>query len=171
MKNIPSKNRNYKPTKIGDSLQNIKQKFKYRFGDLEFTIHSKWHQIVGPFFAENSEPLKISSIFSEKSEANEDIYQKFLHVNVTPTIALEFQHFQNKIVEKINSFFGYSAIKGIKIHQKFINVNENKKKYNNMEFKISSKKIKEIKNTNPKINDKQLQQSIINLGISIENDK
>jgi len=171
MKNIPTKNRNYKPTKIADSLKDIKQKFKSRFGNLEFTIHSKWLQIVGPFFAENSEPLKISSIFAEKSESNEDVYYKFLHVNVTPAIAVEFQHFQNKIVEKINSFFGYSAIKGIKIHQKFININDNKKKYNNMKFKISSKKIEEIKNTNPKINDKQLQKSIINLGISIENDE
>ena len=62
MKNIPTKNRNYKPTKIADSLKDIKKKFKSRFGNLEFTIHSKWLQIVGPFFAENSEPLKISSI-------------------------------------------------------------------------------------------------------------
>ena len=33
---------------------------------------------------------------------------------------LEFQHFQDKIIEKINSYFGYKAIKGIKIHQQFI---------------------------------------------------
>ena len=69
MKNIASKNRNYKPSKIGDSLRNINQKFQYRFGKLEFTIYSKWLQIVGPFFAENSEPLKIVSIFVEKNES------------------------------------------------------------------------------------------------------
>ena len=42
-----------------------------------------------------------------------------LHVNVTPAAALEFQHFQDKIIEKINSYFGYKAIKGIKIHQQY----------------------------------------------------
>ena len=171
MKNIASKNRNYKPSKIGDSLRNINQKFQYRFGKLEFTIYSKWLQIVGPFFAENSEPLKIVSIFVEKNESNEDVFHKFLHVNVTPSIAVEFQHFQNKIVEKINSFFGYSAIRGIKIHQKLVINNNNNIKYSNIKYKNTSKIIEEIKSTNPKINDKKLQQSIINLGISIETDE
>ena len=44
------------------------------------------------------------------------IYMLMLH----PAAAVEFQHFQNKIIEKINSFFGYEAIHGIKIHQKLI---------------------------------------------------
>ena len=34
-------------------------------------------------------------------------------------LRVEFQHFQNKILEKINSFFGYKAIHHIKIHQNF----------------------------------------------------
>ncbi len=169
MKNIPSKNRNYKVTKIADSLSNINKKFLFKFGKLEFIIHSKWQQIVGPFFAENSEPLKISSILIEKNNSDENIDQKFLHVNVSPVIALEFQHFNNKIVEKINSYLGYSAIKGIKIHQKLIK-NNNNIKFQNVKSINNTKIIEEIKNTNPKINDKKLQQSIINLGISIEND-
>ena len=170
MKKIPSKNRNYRATKISDSLSNINKKFLYRFGKLEYIIHSKWQQIVGPFFADNSEPLKISSIVIEKNDANDNINQDFLHVNVNPAIALEFQHFHNIIVEKINSYLGYSAIKGIKIHQKLFKSNNNIK-YRNIRNIDKNKIIEEIKNTNPKINDKKLQQSIINLGISIENDK
>ena len=33
----------------------------------------------------------------------------YLHVNVSPAAAIEFQHFQDKIIEKINSYFGYKA--------------------------------------------------------------
>ena len=30
-----------------------------RFGKNEFIIHSKWNEMVGDFFAEYSEPLKL----------------------------------------------------------------------------------------------------------------
>ena len=92
-------------------------------------------------------------------------------MNVNPSIAVEFQHFQNKIIEKINSFFGYKAIHGIKIHQKLINkinhLNKNKNKYNK---DLKNKKI-EIKNTTTKINDKELEESLISLGLSIANEE
>ena len=41
-----------------------------------------------------------------------------------PAAAVEFQHFQDKIIEKINSYFGYKAIKGIKIHQLLVKTNQ-----------------------------------------------
>ena len=49
---------------------------------------------------------KITSIPVFSNTKEETIYEKYLHVNVTPSAAVEFQHFQNKIIEKINSFFG-----------------------------------------------------------------
>ena len=97
------------------------------------------------------------------------IYEKYLHVNVTPSAAVEFQHFQNKIIEKINSYFGYKAIKGIKIHQKLVKNENTLNKKNNVNFANKDKKIQEIKKTTPKINDKDLEQSIVNLGLSITN--
>lgn len=109
--------RNFVPIKISDSLRNISKKFLYKFGKLDYTIHAKWAEIVGNFFVNHSEPLKISSIINSVSDDGEKIYDRYLHVNVSPAAALEFQHFQDKIIEKINSYFGYKAIKGIKIHQ------------------------------------------------------
>ena len=97
--------------------------------------------------------------------------KKYLHVNVTPSAAVEFQHFHNKIVEKINSYFGYKAIKGIKIHQQLIKRENIVTKKSNVNFiNIKQKKI-EIKNTISKINDKDLEQSIVNLGLSITNEE
>ena len=172
MTNIPSKsNRKFKPMKISDSLRGINQKFLYKFGKLDYIIHAKWAEIVGSFFIQHSEPQKISSIPQSTNEKGETIYEKYLHVNVTPSAAVEFQHFHNKIVEKINSYFGYKAIKGIKIHQQLIKRENIVTKKSNVNFINIKQKTREIKNTISKINDKDLEQSIVNLGLSITNEE
>ena len=66
---------------------------------------------------------------------------------------------------------GYKVIYGIKIHQKLIKKNKfsTKHKYQKNE-NIKQKKI-EIKNTIEEINDKKLEESILNLGLSITNEE
>ena len=74
-------------------------------------------------------------------------------------------------MEKINSYFGYKAIKGIKIHQKSIkqeNIVSKKNIVNSINIK---QKTSEIKKTISKINDRNLEQSIVNLGLSITNEE
>ena len=169
--NSPKNNRKYKPESIGNALKNFKQKFLYKFGKIDYVIHSKWGEIVGSFFVDHSKPIKITSIIAGDNNEGEAIYEKFLHVNVTPSAAIEFQHFQNKIIEKINSYFGYKAIKGIKIHQKLIQKKSNPPKTKQINFTNIKQKKQEIKNTTPKISDKDLEESILNLGISIINEE
>ena len=168
MTNIPPKNkRNYRPIKIGETLRDVNQKFLYKFGKLDYTIHAKWSEIVGSFFVQHSEPQKIISLPQSVNENGEATYDKYLHVNVTPSAAVEFQHFQNKILEKINSYFGYKAIKGIKIHQKLLKHENTMTKKNHINLLNIKKKTQEIINTTSKINSKDLQQSVVNLGLSI----
>ena len=51
MTNTPQKNnRKFKPIKISDSLRGINQKFLYKFGKLDYIIHTKWAEIVGSLF-------------------------------------------------------------------------------------------------------------------------
>ncbi len=164
-------NRKYKPERIGNSLKNLNKRFLYKFGKIDYIIHSKWNEIVGSFFVNYSKPIKITSIISGKSLTGEAIYDKFLHVNVAPAAAIEFQHFQNKIIEKINSYFGYNAIKGIKIHQKLVQIENKTLKSKQINFTNIKQKKQEIKNTTPKISDKDLEESILNLGVSIINEE
>ena len=167
----PNNNRNFKPVKISESLTTINKNILYKFGKIDYIIHAKWPEIVGVFFVQHTEPQKITSIPAFSNTNEETIYEKYLHVNVTPAAAVEFQHFQNKIIEKINSFFGYKVIYGIKIHQKLIKKNKfsTKHKYQKNE-NIKQKKI-EIKNTIEEINDKELEESLINLGLSVNNEE
>ena len=85
MKNTQlSKNRYYKPMKISESLQGINQKVLYKFGELDYTIHAKWAEIVGSFFIQHSEPQKISSL----SKSKDDLGNIFMH-NMSNSSMLE----------------------------------------------------------------------------------
>ena len=97
----------------------------------------------------------------------EIIYSNLLFVRVSPAAAVEFQHYKDKIIEKINSFFGYKAIVEIRLQQNFLpknnhisNSHQKNKVLNNTEKKI-------IKNDIKKIKDKNLEKSLEKLGQSI----
>ena len=124
----------------------------------------------------NEIPTVPEGLFTKKISVSydEESQEKTLHVLIAPAAAVEFQHFQNKILEKINSFFGYKAIHYIKIHQKFSSKNIHKKQIQNKHFEknLLNKKRNKINDTSQKINDKELENSLFNLGLSIEqNDK
>ena len=159
--------RNFIPLSIADSLRTVNKKFLYKFGKLDYTIHAKWSDIVGNFFVNHSEPQKITSVANSTNDDGETIYDRYLHVNVSPAAALEFQHFQDKILEKINSYFGYKAIVGIKIHQHHVRNDYWKKTNKNINLIERDKNKKEIKESTPKLFNKELEDSIVKLGLSI----
>ena len=164
-------NRNFVPVSIADSLRKINKKFLYKYGKLDFTIHSKWADIVGKFFVNHSEPQKITSVANSVNESGETIYDRYLHVNVSPAAALEFQHFQDKIIEKINSYFGYKAIKGIKIYQHYQQRGNIQKVKKNINLITQEKNKSEIQKSTPNLSNKDLEESIVNLGLSITNEE
>tara|TARA_B110000003_G_C16465033_1_gene463416 strand:+ start:119 stop:634 length:516 start_codon:yes stop_codon:yes gene_type:complete len=165
--NYKKQDRKFVPLTIADSLKSVNKKFLYKFGKLDFTIHAKWSDIVGDFFINHSEPIKITSIPQSTNENGSIIYDRHLHVNVSPAAAIEFQHFQNKIIEKINSYFGYKAIKAIKIHQQFISKNDLTKSKKNVNLINQQKDKKQILKLTPNLSNKKLEESIVNLGLSI----
>ena len=123
-------NRYYKPIKLADSLSGINKNMVNKFGNIYYTIYSKWEEIVGAFFIQYSHPEKITITSQNSKNTIIESQEKTLHVHIAPAAAVEFQHFQNKILEKINSFFGYQAIHRIKIQQNFVSKNTYKFSFN-----------------------------------------
>ena len=122
----------------------------------------------GVFFADHSEPDKISRITEDFNEFEEPIYKNFLHVRVSPAAAVEFQHYKGTIIEKINSFFGYKAITDLRLQQNFI---PEKKIVRNLDMTIQTISEEEeisIKSEIDNIKNKDLEKSIVNLGASIK---
>ena len=159
--------RNFIPQAIGDTLKKINRNFSSRFGKIEFIIHSKWPEIVGSYFNEYSEPKNISKLTDYENEIGETVYKNILNVSVSPSAALEFQHFRDKILEKINSYFGYKAIVHLRIQQNYIpkikvnHINEmDKKELTNNEKELILKKVEKLDNND-------LKKSLIVLGKKI----
>ena len=159
--------RNYVPTKFSDNLEKLHKKYIYKYGKLNYVIFAKWPQIVGKFFADYTKPEKITSI-----PQSGDNIKKILYVKVASSVAIEFQHLKNKIIEKINAFLGYRAIHDIKIYQNLgkINTESNENNLNNNKEDLEKIKSK-IKHTIQKINDKHLEESLLNLGTSISSNE
>ena len=165
-KNSESK-RTYVPKKIGETLVRINKNYSSKFGKIEFLILSKWTQIVGIFFADHSEPDKISRITEEFNEFDEPIYKNFLHVRVSPAAAVEFQHYKDTIMEKINSYFGYKATSDLRLQQNFVPDKKIKHNINLDDQDLSEEEKASIKSEINKIKDEELEKSIVNLGASI----
>ena len=165
-KNNKSK-RAFIPQKIGDTVKKINRKFTSKFGQIEFIIHSNWEKIVGEYFLEFSEPKQISRIPHHQSEVGETIYKNYLNVSVAPAAALEFQHFKDIIIEKINSYFGYKAIIDLRIVQNYIPNYKSIKKNHNGNKMVSKNDLKSLKNKVDKMTNSDLKQSLVDLGINI----
>ena len=163
--------RTFVPKKIGETIGQINKVYSNKYGKIEFLIISKWSQIVGSFFAEYSEPDKISRITEEFNEFDEPIYKNFLHVRVSPAAAVEFQHYKDTIIEKINSFFGYKAIADLRLQQNFIPKKKIKNSLNLSKREFSDEEKKLIKEEIDIIHDKELEKSIVNLGVSIKREE
>jgi len=165
-KNAESK-RTFVPKKIGDNLGKLNRVFSNKYGKIEFLILSKWPQIVGSFFAEHSEPDKISRLTEDFDEFDQPIFKNFLHVRVSPAAAVEFQHYKGTILEKINSFFGYKAIADLRLQQNFIPKKKNEQPLKTASFEITNIEKELVKKEMQNIKDKELENSIVNLGLSI----
>ena len=165
-KNNKSK-RAFIPQSIGDAIKKINRNFTSKYGKLEFIIHSNWSKIVGSYFIEFSEPKNITRVPDYDNDLGETIYKSYLNVSVAPAAAIEFQHFKDIVIEKINSYFGYKAVIDLRIHQNYIsksNISESSRMKNKF---ISENESKKIKNEVGDMKDKDLEESLVNLGINI----
>lgn len=77
---------------------------------------SQWAQIAGPEIAAIAMPLDLK--FQRKGDKEKGgSPQAVLHLAVKPAAALELSYQKNLLIERLNVFFGYPAIKDIKIIQ------------------------------------------------------
>jgi hypothetical protein len=78
-------------------------------GLAEAALISDWPDIIGAALAAESLPLRISR--------GADGTGGTLHIRVSGALALELQHMQPQVIERINGYFGYQAIARIALQQ------------------------------------------------------
>jgi hypothetical protein len=62
-----------------------------------------WASIVGPWLADRCVPFKLTFPPGKRSDA-------VLHLKIESSAALELQHSEQQVLERINAFFGYGAV-------------------------------------------------------------
>jgi hypothetical protein len=92
------------------TLPKVTRRTLGRHGLAEGGLVTDWAAIVGQTIAERSLPLRLSFIGGERREGT-------LHVRVSGALALELQHLEPQVLERINGYFGYRAVGRLKIHQ------------------------------------------------------
>jgi len=79
-------------------------------GFAEAQLVAQWPAIIGDALADSVSPEKLSFSRGERREGT-------LHLRVAPGVALEIQHREPVLVERINAFFGYRAVARLALRQ------------------------------------------------------
>lgn len=124
---------------------------------------SEWTHIAGPEIAPQAIPLDLK--LSRGKEKNQQ-GQAVLHLAVQPAFALEFSYQQNLLIERLNAFFGYPAIKEIKIVQNSEVMNKSSKATIKKRILTATEQQK-IDQIVGKIEENDLQTALKNLGKAI----
>ncbi len=95
---------------IADLMPTIGRTAFRRFGFVQSSVVSRWPEIVGAAHARHCAPESIRFPLGEKSEG-------ILQLVVTPAHAPLIQHVIPEIIERVNRFFGYSAVARVKLRQ------------------------------------------------------
>ena len=102
--------RTYAMLSLAATLPRVTRRTLGRHGLAEGGLIADWTAIVGAMIAERSLPLRLSFAGGERREGT-------LHVRVSGALALELQHLEPQILERINGYFGYRAVGRLRIHQ------------------------------------------------------
>ncbi|CAO3404042.1 DUF721 domain-containing protein [Azospirillum palustre] len=96
------------PRRIGQSVPEVAGKVLGKRGLAFGALITDWPSIVGQQLSLRTAPDKLSFPRGKREEAT-------LHIRAMGAIALELQHLEPQIIERINSFFGYRAVAKIKL--------------------------------------------------------
>ena len=95
---------------IGDLMPEIGRTAFRRFGFVQSSVVTRWHEIVGPVHARVCSPEAIRFPPGEKVEG-------ILQLVVIPAHAPLIQQVTPEIIDRVNRFFGYKAVARVKLRQ------------------------------------------------------
>lgn len=95
--------------RLPDVLTHVLDPAARRRGLLEAKLLTEWPTIVGPGLAARCQPIRLSR--------SADRGDGILVLHVTGTAALELQHSELQVLERINGFFGSPAVSRLRLIQ------------------------------------------------------
>ncbi len=161
----PRKNRGKRlgPRSVADIIGKVMEPVLARRTGMTLDLIKAWPQLVSEEFAKTTRPEKID--WPRRAHEDDPFEPATLVVACESASALFFQHEQGPILERVNVFFGFQAIKRMRIVQKPVLQNDGKKK---APAKILSEEEKlRLQTLVEDIDDPELKKILENLGAGI----
>lgn len=164
-----NKRTNHEPLAVVKNIRPLVQQLLGQKGIMQLEILTHWEDIVGADLAAYSFPEKIEFRQNTKSGG-------VAHLIVpSGAFALELQHRETQIVSKINTYFGYKAVSGIRIRQDgefdFGLCAPKAQKEKNISLLVNDEEKKYIEEISSDVKDDKLKEILIKLGYSVFNQK
>ena len=122
---------------------------------------TRWADIAGPEVAAHSEPLKIQWPRPVEGQPQEPAT---LVLRVEGPVALEIQHASDVILQRVNRFFGWSAVGRLALRQAPLSRRERPRPRPEPDAKL----VAEVAETLSAIEDDELRAALARLGASIK---
>lgn len=153
-----------RPRPVSDLLPGLTKEIFGRKNMLFGKLLAQWVHIVGLEVSARATPLDMK--FQRKAEGSPGASQAVLHLGVQTAYALELSYQKGLLIERLNVFFGYPAIKDIKIIQNSEIMN-NKKSIKSKTRPIPLPEQQRIEALVSHIQENDLQTALKNLGKAI----
>jgi hypothetical protein len=122
---------------------------------------TRWAEIVGPDMAAHCEPLKMQWPRPVEGQPQEPAT---LILRVEGPMALEIQHTSDVVLERVNRFFGWSAVGRLALRQGPLSRRERR----TAPSAPDANEVKQVAQTLSSIEDEQLREALARLGASIK---
>ncbi len=163
------KRTNYEPLAVAKNIRPLVRELLGKKGIMQLEILSHWQDIVSVDLAAYSFPEKIEFRQSAKNGG-------IAHLVVpSGAFALELQHREKQIISKINTYFGYNAVSGIRIRQDgefdFASYAKKSEKEKDTQLLVNDDEKKYIEEMSSDVKNEKLKEILIKLGYSVFNKK
>ena len=122
---------------------------------------TRWAEIAGPEIARHSEPLKIQWPRPVEGQPQQPAT---LLLRVEGPMALEIQHASDAILERVNRFFGWSAVGRLALRQAPLSRRERAPPSHGPD----ARSVAEVATTLASVEDEELRAALARLGASIK---
>jgi hypothetical protein len=122
---------------------------------------TRWAEIAGPEIAAHSEPLKMQ--WPRPVEGRPEVPATLI-LRVEGPMALEIQHSSDVILQRVNRFFGWSAVGKLALRQAPLSRRDRPKRPRPPE----PKEVAEVEKTLTSVEDQELRAALARLGAAIK---
>lgn len=148
------------PRAVEDLVQGAARKAFRKQGFTEASILTKWPLIVGELLSAHCLPERMYFPRGKKTGAT-------LSVRAEGAFALELQHLEPMVLERINVFFGYRAVEKLRIIHGPLPAPQNRPKVKQDEKPLGKEAESQISQLVQDISDPELKAAVANLGRSV----